>query len=71
MNPKNGLCFPSGKYFKRLKKLEAVGRRFKVSRVAAAMCKKTTPALKQRRRPVNEVTLAAPVTPSTSKLLEK
>ncbi|KRZ00733.1 hypothetical protein T11_1970, partial [Trichinella zimbabwensis] len=35
------------------------------------MCKKTTPALKQRRRPVNAVTLAAPVTPSTSKLLEK
>ncbi|KRY62799.1 hypothetical protein T11_17324, partial [Trichinella zimbabwensis] len=35
------------------------------------MCKKTTPALKQRRRPVNEVTLAAPVTPSTSKAMEK
>ncbi|KRY62382.1 hypothetical protein T4A_8694 [Trichinella pseudospiralis] len=30
------------------------------------MCEKRTPAFKQRRRPANEVTLAAPVTPSTT-----
>ncbi|KRY94154.1 hypothetical protein T4B_13277, partial [Trichinella pseudospiralis] len=35
------------------------------------MCEKKTPALKQHRRPINEVTLAAPVTPSSSKLWKK
>ncbi|KRZ73623.1 hypothetical protein T10_7219, partial [Trichinella papuae] len=71
---KNGLCFPWGKYsedYERQKKFEAVKKRFKVSRVAAAMRNKKTPDYKQRSRPVNEVTLAAPVIPSSSKLLEK
>ncbi|KRZ73566.1 hypothetical protein T10_3784 [Trichinella papuae] len=45
---------------------EAMGKS-KVSQVAATLCKRATPALKQGRRPVNEVTVAAPETGSTSK----
>ncbi|KRZ25025.1 hypothetical protein T4B_5813 [Trichinella pseudospiralis] len=41
------------------------------SRIAAAMCQKKTPAMKQHHRSENEVTLATPVNPGGRKALKK